>query len=253
MSRNQQATDWMPSSVLVADDHPFVREYVSNVCRGKWRDARIHHAKDFDETITSIKDGEIDFLIIDYSMPSMCGRDAIEAILQRRPALKTIIFSGAVSSIDAAKLLRAGVAAYIPKAAGAGTLENVIDLVLMGETYAPTTVIADLMRSRLQLSTVCNKGDEPAIDLSERELTLLTEMAKGMSNKLIAGVLGGSESMVKQVARALFRKLGVRTRAQAVVAGLQLGLVSLEEDRADILASSAHAAGDPIPQIKGSA
>lgn len=249
--RNQQTIGWTPSSVLVADDHPFVREYVSDVCRKKWRDVSIRHAKDFDETFTVIRDDEIDFLIVDYSMPSLCGRNAIEAIIQQRPGLKTIVFSGVLPPIDAAKLLRAGAAAYIPKTARAGALENVIDLVLMGETYAPTAVITDLMRSRLQPSAVCNDADELAVELSDRERALLTEMAKGMSNKLISGVLGVSESTVKQVARVLFRKLGVRTRAQAVIAGVRLGLVTLEENRADILASRGRAIVDIISPPNG--
>jgi len=220
---------WVPSVIAIADDHQFVCEFLSDLCQEKWPDATIYQVSDFAGMLELVQGVAIDLMVIDYLMPGGDGGEAISAVLGLRPKTKIIVFSGAISAAEVAHVLTAGIAAYVSKAAGAESLEKVIDLVVLGETHVPRSVVVEFLDGQPSLGLNAGEGAEIMRDLSAREQILLNELAKGLPNKVIAGKMRLSESTVKQAMRGLFRKLRVKNRTQAVVAALRLGIVAMED------------------------
>ncbi len=214
-----------PEIIVIADDHPFVGDYLKRFCFDRWPDSNINLYNNYINVVEFAKKSPIDLLIMDYAMPGLDALEAVEEVLECRPEVKIIVFSGAVTAMGAAEVLAAGVSAYVSKAAGVEGLEKVVDLVMLGETYAPASVATELLKSIRHVETDENATEAGKVLLSDRERRILSGLAAGDSNKVIADDMGLSESSVKQLVRAIFRKLSVKNRAQAVAEALRLGLV----------------------------
>lgn len=221
----QQAVAHTPEVIVIADDHPFVGDYLKRFCSERWPHANIHLHRNYTDIVEFALKSSIDLLIMDYAMPGPAALEAVGAVLESHPEMKIIVFSGAVTAMSAAEILAAGASAYVSKAAGVEGLEKVVDLVMLGETYAPAFVVKEMLDAVHRAETDGHvNGPEESL-FSDRELRILNQLAAGDSNKIIANDMGLSESSVKQLVRAIFRKLSVKNRAQAAAEALRLGLV----------------------------
>ncbi len=221
----RQAIAHTPKSIVIADDHPFVGDYLKRFCAERWPHADIHLHCNYTHIVEFARKSPVDLLIMDYAMPGLDALEAVNAVLESRPETKIIVFSGAVTARNAAEILAAGACAYVSKAAGVEGLEKVVDLVMLGETYAPASVVTEMLDAVHRAETGGNVIETEKGLLSDRERRILNRLAAGDSNKMIANDMGLSESSVKQLVRTIFRKLSVKNRAQAVAEALRLGLV----------------------------
>lgn len=221
----QQAMARTPKNIAIADDHPFVGDYLKGFCAERWPHASIHLHRNYTHVVEFARKAPIDLLIMDYAMPGLDALEAVNAVMESRPEVKIIVFSGAATARNAAEILAAGASAYVSKAAGIESLDKIVDLVMLGETYAPASIVTEMLDATHLAETDGNANEPERSLLSDRERRILNGLVAGDSNKVIASYMGLSESSVKQLVRTVFRKLSVRNRAQAVAEALRLGLI----------------------------
>ena len=212
------------STILIADDHPFVLEFLADFCKGKWPDAKVEKATNFNEVLTALDRVNPQIVIMDFVMPEGSALDAVAEIVQRLPDAKVIFFSGMMSDEDAIRALRSGAAGYISKEEGVAVIDRVADLIEMGGTYAPVSIIKGALGSDPSGSASSKELNELSASLSSSDRELLRLIVSGQSNKIIASNLGISIAAVKQMARGVFKKLNVTNRTQAAVVALKLGI-----------------------------
>ena len=150
------------------------------------------------------------------------GMDGIETtrrVLERAPGVRVIALTASVDEARMMGVLRAGAAGYVRKDADPEVLLAAVRAVARGKTYIDPSVARQVLHA--------SAGDPD--DLTPRELEVLRRLALGHSNKEIASELCISEETVKTHIGKVLAKLDVENRAQAIVAALKRGLVTLEE------------------------
>lgn len=210
-------------SILVADDHPVVREGLS---------AMLGREEDFDVVGQSIDGREaLDMVgrlqprvvLMDLKMPRMDGVEAIRQIKQKHPGTEVLVLTTFDSDDYIFQGIEAGAKGYLLKDAPREELFRAVRAVARGESLLQPNVAARLVNRFAELS----RRTVPEETLSERELEVLRCMARGAANKEIANELVISESTVKTHVTNIFQKLGASDRTQAVTLALQRQLITL--------------------------
>jgi DNA-binding NarL/FixJ family response regulator len=161
---------------------------------------------------------------LDLRLPDAQGLESIQRWRQACPQVPAVVLSAddrvdtVISAIDA------GAVGFIPKTARSADMRRALAQVLSGGVYLPDLPDAPTL-SGGHGHEVPDHGEESlSLGLSERQLEVLSLLVEGQANKDICRVLGLSDSTVKTHLAAIFRKLGVNTRTQAVVAVARLNL-----------------------------
>jgi DNA-binding NarL/FixJ family response regulator len=157
-----------------------------------------------------------DLVLLDLSMPHVEGFGCLDAIRARHPGVKVAIISGSHDPRVIETALHHGACAFILKSINPTDLAAVIRHVMSG------TVIQSLGVPEPRPSAPA----ESAIDLTERELSILQALARGLSNDAIAKELWIAQPTVKFHVRNVYRKLGVSNRTEAARYAYENGLVS---------------------------
>jgi DNA-binding NarL/FixJ family response regulator len=152
---------------------------------------------------------------MDLSMPVMGGVEAITAIVGEFPEARIIALTSWEGDGDIHRALEAGARGYLLKDVASEQVAEAIRQVHRGIRVIPAEVA-----QRLAAFT-------PRVELTDRELEVLTYMAKGLSNKEIAAVLGRAEPTVKVHVLHILQKLDVADRTEAVTVALQRGIIHL--------------------------
>jgi two-component system, NarL family, response regulator len=203
--------------VLVADDHPVVREGLTalinrqdNMCviaeAGNGRDAR--------EKFLAQRP---DVTLLDLRMSIMNGIETAMSICEQDPKARLVIITSFESEEDIYRALRAGVQGYILKDATTDELAECIRAVANGKTWIPPQVGAKLAK---------RVADQ---ELTRREMHVLQAVAGGKSNKEIGVALNISEATVKVHMTHILEKLKVTGRTEAINVAVKRGLVRLDE------------------------
>ncbi|MBV8835863.1 MAG: response regulator transcription factor, partial [Alphaproteobacteria bacterium] len=161
---------------------------------------------------------DLDAVFLDLNMPDVDGFAALDQIGKHRPELPVILLSSSEDPSDVRRALAAGALGYLPKSSSPQTMMSVLRLVLAGEVYVPPLLLKE--------EAVANgKSDLRPQALTGRQADVLRLLARGLSNKEIGRELLVSERTVKAHVTAVFKSLGVASRAQAVEAARRAGLV----------------------------
>ena len=202
--------------VLIADDHELMVEAV--------RLALAESQDEFEIVATTTRGQQVlpltaqcqpDLVLLDLRMPGMDGLTCLELLRQRHPNIKTIVLSG----VDEPNVIRSaftrGAVAFIRKQVEPRDLPSALRQAVQGTVSQP--IFGEVEQT--QTATADDVG------LSERELSILTALGEGMSNKQIAGQLWLAEQTVKFHLTNIYRKLNVATRTEAVNAAYRRGLL----------------------------
>jgi len=209
--------------ILIADDHPVVREGLIAMLSRESDFAVVGEAKDGAEAVNKAKELNPDVVLMDLRMPEI---DGVEAIRQIRPAMPNVKFIILTTYSDDEYIfsgIEAGARAYLLKDAPREDLFKAIRSVYRGESLIQPVVASKLLDRFSQLSRRTPSGEE----LSERELEVLCLMAKGAANKEISAELNIAQSTVKTHITNIFQKLGVNDRTEAVTQALRKGIIRL--------------------------
>jgi two-component system NarL family response regulator len=201
--------------IVVADDHPIVREGVVASLKLQRHLKVIGEANDGAEVLEVIKQKRPDIALLDLRMPRMDGLEVLLALKELKLQTRAIVMTAFENEEDIQRSMKAGARAYLLKDCAHQILVDAIRRVHGGEVYLPPQVAQKLV-DRMQ---------KP--QLSPRELEVLRAVAAGKSNKEIGVQLFISEGTVKTHVESLLDKLGAATRTSAVKAAVRRGLVQM--------------------------
>ncbi len=213
-----------PITVLIADDHPVVREGLAQMI-ALYDDLKIvGQAGDGAEAVEQARALSPDVVLMDVRMPGMDGVEATQRIRTRQSSTEVIVLSNYDDDRYIFDALHAGARGYLLKDVSADQLAEAIRAVMRGESMLDRSVMDRVVSEFQQMG---RQGQSPPPErLTARELEVLQRLAEGRSNQEIAELLVVSEKTVKSHLTSIYRKLNVRDRSQAIVTALQENLVS---------------------------
>jgi DNA-binding NarL/FixJ family response regulator len=213
-------------TVLIADDHPLVREALHRALDVEEDMKVVAEASDGEEAVKLASELKPDVVVMDIVMPKVNGIEATKKIKEIAPDTAILILTAYDDEEYVLGLLDAGAAGYLLKSARGRDLVGAIRAIRAGESVLHPNIIARLLK-RATVTVV--KENKAQGLLSERESEVLRLVALGMSNKEVAEKLFLSQRTVKAHLTSVFNKLNVASRSEAIVKGLQWGLVALED------------------------
>lgn len=202
--------------VLIADDHPMVRDALARTVQQLGAEVQVQQAADFDGLMQLLVDDAADLALVDLQMPGMDGLAGVARLRTAAPMLPLVVASGQDDPATIRAVLACGAAGFVPKTSSAEVLLQALRIVLAGGVFVPQQALADLRGSEVPAPS--------AAGLTPRQSDVLRRLMRGWPNKLIARELGLTEGTVKIHIAAILRVLQVHNRTEAVVRARALGL-----------------------------
>ncbi|MBC7075367.1 MAG: response regulator transcription factor [Syntrophomonadaceae bacterium] len=206
--------------VLIADDHPMVREGLRKILELDEKIEIVTEVGDGQGAINIARKERPDVILMDINMPGTDGIVATQVITRELPETRVIALT-IYEDEEVVEMVKAGVSAYVLKDVAGAELVATIHRVMNGEVVIHPRVANRLVN---ELNRPRQKKDD--IKLTRREKDVLSLLVKGYSNKEIADAVFISEKTVKNHLTSIFRKLGVKDRTQAAVYALKNSIVS---------------------------
>ena len=212
-----------PIRVLVADDHAMVREGIRSVLEREGF-LVVGEATTGTEVLPLAETHQPDVAVLDISMPGETGLQAAARLRHALPHIRVLILSMYDNTEYVLESVRAGAHGYLLKDGAAQELARAIRTVLGGEAYFSPVVAARL--SEAVRGDIAREQRNSNLDLlTGREREVLAGIARGLTNKEIAGELGISHRTVETHRESLMKKLGIRTVAGLTKFALETKLV----------------------------
>ena len=211
--------------VLLADDQPLMREGLRTILSAHDDIEVVGEAADGSEAIERARSLRPDLVLMDVEMPGLDGLTATRRLLADGPSAPRVVVLTTFDREDyIVEALRAGASGFLLKTASPAELADAVRHALESDVLLAPEVTRRLIESYLARP---NPGNSAAVaTLTPREREVLTAIAQGRSNTEIGTELFLSQATVKTPVNRVFAKLGVRDRAQAVIAAYEAGLVS---------------------------
>lgn len=213
--------------VIVCDDQEIVCQGLKTILDNDREIEVVATANDGQEAIKLVEQYNPDLVLMDLKMPIMNGVQATQQISQSFPQTSILVLTTYDDDEWLFDALRSGASGYLLKDTPSNLLIQAIKGTVNGETYLDPSVAGKVV-SQMTVKRP-GKSKESSIKLSEREIEILRLLVRGLTNSDIARELFLSEGTVRNYTSALFSKLGVNDRTQAVIAALRYGLVDLSE------------------------
>ncbi len=213
--------------ILIADDHTLFRRGLELLLQRIFPAVELLGVPDAHKAMQAIADdGAFDLILLDLAMPGMNGIAGVRRFVEHQPAAPVIILSAHVESEEILQCISLGVRGYVPKSSSEEVLEHALSLVMAGEVFVPSSVVAQLRAGggRDSPAELANLADDnPLRQLTARQRETIALMIEGHSNKEIARKLGLLESTVKAHIKVILKKLSAQNRTQAAVIAADLG------------------------------
>ncbi|MEU1642122.1 response regulator [Micromonospora zamorensis] len=206
-----------PIRLLIVDDHPVVRDGLRGMFTGDPGFEVVGEAADGAEALTLVATVRPDVVLMDLRMPGMNGVTAIGRLARSGSTARVLVLTTYDTDADVLPAIEAGATGYLLKDTPREELVRAVRAAARGESVLAPSVAGRLM-GRLRAPV-----EEP---LSQRELEVLTLVARGASNREAAARLFISEATVKTHLLHVYTKLGVNDRAAAVATAYDRGLLT---------------------------
>lgn len=210
-----------PIRLMIVDDHPVVRDGLRGMLDADPDLEVVGEASDGAAALDMVDALRPDVILMDLRMPRLGGAAAIRALAERGADARVLVLTTYDTDSDVVPALEAGATGYLLKDAPRDELVRAIRAAASGKTVLAPSVAARLV-SQLRAP------DQEA--LSDRELEVLTLIARGETNRGAAARLFISEATVKTHLLHIYAKLGVNDRAAAVAVGYERGLLVPQRD-----------------------
>lgn len=191
--------------VLIADDHPVIRGALKIVLRQEGY-KQIFEASSGNEVLPMIRLHEPELVVLDLNMPCLDGLEVLVRIKAGEVSCRIVVFTSQEAEHFQDRCMRAGASAYVNKTNDLQHLQKAVHAVMGGYTY-----FTRLPSSSVSMSTFQRSEKQMIDNLSDRELTIFQQLARGMSNKAIAEALHLSHKTVSTYKTRLIEKLNVES------------------------------------------
>lgn len=211
---------------LIVDDHALVAGALTLLLEDRDPEADVHTAATADAALELVdREGDADLLILDLSLPGVTGTELMEEIVRRQPMLKILVVSGLADQESIMRVLQLGAAGFVPKSLDTELLSSAIGFVLKGGVYIPSKLLTESQKDGFFTRTAARlKAPESAPPhLTDRQLDVLAQLAKGAPIKRICRELDLSEGTVKTHVAAIYRSFGASNRTEALIAARRAG------------------------------
>ena len=211
---------------LIVDDHALVAGALTQFHLARDPEGAVHPAAPADAALELVdREGDADLLILDLSLPGVTGTELMEEIVRRQPMLKILVVSGLADQESIMRVLQLGAAGFVPKSLDTELLSSAIDFVLKGGVYIPSKLLTESQKDGFFTRTAARlKAPESAPPhLTDRQLDVLAQLAKGAPIKRICRELDLSEGTVKTHVAAIYRSFGASNRTEALIAARRAG------------------------------
>lgn len=207
--------------IIVADDHPLFRAALCQAIRGSLGEntqiLECEAISKLEEAIDANPD--TDLILLDLKMPGANGFSGLLLVRRSHPAIPVAIVSANEDGQTIQRAIDYGACGFIPKSSDLPTIGRAIEVVLAGDIWIPEQASQAGERSREE-----REFSERIKTLTPQQLKVFLMLTKGLLNKQIASEIDVSEATIRTHMTAIFRKLGVRNRTQAVLAANFLNL-----------------------------
>jgi DNA-binding NarL/FixJ family response regulator len=194
--------------ILVVDDHAILRKGLVGILNKEFINCTCIEASNGFEAISALKDNDVDVAISDISMPDLNGIDLLKQLKALQIKTPVLIFSMLQEDQYALRAMKAGAYGFLNKDCDPKVLTNAVKSVLSGKKYI-TPSVSNLLVSVLGVKQIKNQHEL----LSDRELMVLHNIAKGKSLTEIANDLGLSINTVSTYRARIIKKLNLKNNA----------------------------------------
>ncbi|TOL20363.1 response regulator transcription factor [Vibrio parahaemolyticus] len=196
-------------TIIIADDHPLFRNALFQSVHMAVSGANLLEADSLDALLALLaKEEEPDLVLLDLKMPGANGMSGLIHLRAEYPDLPIVVVSASEEPTVVSQVKSHGAFGFIPKSSDMRELVNALNQVLNGDPYFPEGLITN--------NAACNDLAEK-IAAPPQQYKVLGMLSDGLLNKQIAYELNVSEATIKAHMTAIFRKLGVKNRTQAVI------------------------------------
>lgn len=201
--------------VMLADDHLVVRMGLAAILSLEKDLTVIAEAENGEDAVRLAAEKKPDVIVMDLMMPKLDGAQATSRIIAANPDAKIIILTTFGGSVDVKHALDAGAKSALVKATSQADLIDAIRRTAAGES-----VICSEISNTIE-------ADADSVDLSDRQIEILSYVAKGLNNREIAEVMNVGRDCIKAHLKTIFTKLGVSSRSEAAAFAVNRNMVKV--------------------------
>jgi len=215
---------------VAVDDSAVFRRTIAHLLEREPRISLVGIAERAHAALELVRRHRPQVAVVDQRMPGLSGADLTRRLRSDFPAVAVVALTVSEDESDLAEVLRAGARGYVLKSSAAEEIAPAVIAAARGESWLSPKIAAKLIDSYAALpSTAISDTVKGVGELTERELTVLSHLAQGMTNRQIARALGVSEATVKSHVGRLMSKLGVANRAEATAVAWRYSLAQVPD------------------------
>jgi DNA-binding NarL/FixJ family response regulator len=204
---------------LLIDDHALIRDALGLLIGVRFPELELLQAGDLAEGLACLHaHPDVRLVLLDLNLPDATGPQSISRLREQAPQARMVILSADDRQETVEQAIELGACGFVPKTSRGEALAQALQITLDGGVYLPPASALVPTAPPTETVTAASLG------LSPRQSDVLRLLIDGQPNKLICRELDLSESTVKTHLAAVFRRLGVNSRTQAVVTAARMGL-----------------------------
>ena len=214
-----------PIRVVIADDHPILREGLRRLLEDDGGFEVVGQAADGGEAVRLARELQPDVLLLDLAMPRVSGLEALRELAGTAPSPRVLVLTVAIDDAQLVQALEMGARGVVLKEAATELLFKAIRTVVAGQYWVGRDTVSDIVRHLCERAeAAARRRLSPAERLTPREREIVAAVASGESNRDMAKRLSLAEGTVKHHISNVFDKLGVSNRAELAAYATSHGL-----------------------------
>ena len=217
----------MTVTVLLADDHPIVRQGLRHLFEAQPDMRIVGEASDGLQAVQFTEKFKPNVLILDIMMPGLNGLEVLRQVKERSPASCCIVLSMQSADVYVVEALKAGALGYVLKETGPSELLNAVQQVIQGQRYLSPKISERLIDVLIQTSEKIPA--DPYQTLTNREREVLQMAAEGSTSSEIAKRLSISPRTAELHRGRMMNKLGLHSQTELIRYALKRGILPLDD------------------------
>ena len=225
--------------VLLVDDHTLFRQSLAYLLQQNGDIELVGQANDGIEAVDKARELVPDIILMDIRMPQRGGMEATRLIRQEMPGINILMLTVSDEEADLFEAIKAGAKGYLLKNIDTAKLLEAVRLVASGGVVISSPMAENLLNEFASMAErQAQHVKAPRTNLTDREREILSQLARGRSNREIGTALSISENTVRAHLRNILEKLHLHNRIQAAAYAIKEGLVGADTARGEEMASN---------------